>query len=555
MDKLRIDLITVESTRPRGKNDNKPPHEVLIQAIKREVAKKLNAIDSKPESIEAHAAQLVDVWNKYLTFVFDKENSTFEFYRENKALIKVVVDEQQKGILKNQLDRQLAWRFRKTPKKIEVLVPPAEEGGPPEKFMAPNPLAEAYRDEAIAHNTGFIMGTIGSVLSSRQQFNDVDATDFAPDAIATVKDKMLEYDPTQTAFSTYMTNPIKWGMLKSLKGNAQERFNRRMRHYLDAPNEEGHTVTVAVAPEGRDAMDGLSFADQESGGSIIKRLRVAGSKLTGERARKVFAYKIEHPTATLEEVGKGVDCTRENVRQALVVIGEEIGRIDPELAQFAKALINKDEDNLDPERLTLEYQPSPVQQKVIELMAEVKKDMTRLKRKLGAENVLERSGELIISRGATNGRPDLKRAAEDLKATHYVYKALEDIKSSPYVDAGFDVLSVRQIQGMAFYTGGSKALEEFIDANIEELAAAGREKVIADAVAFPGKLEKAKKLVDTFLDSRPSELSSKFNKNELNALFCAPEGSNGEVLEADDLAIVRKMGVAFIKKQALLIDF
>jgi hypothetical protein len=553
-ERLRLDLITAESTRPAGKNDRKPPHEVLAQSIKREVAKKLNAIDTEPEKLEEQANKLVNLWNNYLTFAFDKDCS-IEFYREHKTEIKVIVDEYQKGLPKNQLDRQLCWRFKKQPKKVEVLVPPEEEGGKPEKFMAPNPLAAAYQDEAIAHNAGFIMGTIGSVLAARAQSRNMDAVDFAADAIATIKDKMLEYDPSQTAFSTYMTNPIKWGMYKALNGNAQQRFDRRMSHSLNAQNDDGQPVVVAVAPEERDATDGLSFADDQSGAGIIKRLRIAGGKLTSERARKVFAYKIDHPTAILEEVGKAVGCTRENVRQALAVAGEEITRIDPELAQFATALINRDEDNIDPERLTLEYKPTPLQQEVAELVAVLKKDMARMKRKLGAENVVESDMGLVISRAATRGKPELKQVAAELQSTHYAIKALEEISTSPYVDAGFDVMSLRKIQGLAFYTGSSKPLEEFIHTHLEEIANAGRDKVIAESGMHPEKLTKAKKLVDTFLDSRPDQLTSKFIKNDLNALFCAPSGTEGEVLDKDDLMIVRKIGVAFIKKQELVIDF
>jgi len=148
----------------------------------------------------------------------------------------------------------------------------------------------------------------------------------------------------------------------------------------------------------------------------------------------------------------------------------------------------------------------------------------------------------------------LEGVATNLVATYKATKILENIVSSPFVDAGFDVLGLDHIRELAFYTGDSKAIQTFVEEHIEDMAQAGRHKVLADRKNTTEKLERITQVADRFYDATATTLSG-FNKYDINALFSAPASSSGEVLDKNDLLIVRQMGVAAIKGQALNVRF
>jgi|GEM_PF-6283339 len=546
LESLRTDLVTLDTTRTAGDNDKKPPHEQIVAAVTREVTTRLRKLNLPPGRLEEVATEEVARWNHYLTFAFDRKESTYEFYKAHETEIKAVIDCCQKGTLKGQLDRQLVSRWRHTPKEIRV----------GERTIA-NPLAAAYQDMAIAHNAALIMGTIGKVLSSPSVTTDLDAADFAADAIVTVKKKMETYDETRAALSTYITRPIAWGVMRMLSGNAQDRFDRSHRRGLGPTGDDNSEITTgieAVVPRDRDGTDGLAFVDDDTRQTLFRRLRAAGEKLDGESPRKIFAYKLDHPVSTLEETGNACGCTKENVRQVLKEIGRQMVRLDPELAGYIRALINKDEDELDVGRLSREYDSSPMQKRAIAVVAAVEKEVAAMELIVGTDNISQRNGTLRISREATRGNKRLKAAAEEMTATYDVLQIVKQIAESPFVDAGFDVLSLRDIKKLAFYPGGSQELEAFIENNIEAMAEAGRKIMRAEMAKKPSKQTESRILVDRFYESKANDLP-KFKKHDINALFFAPESSEGEIPDASDLLIVRKMGVASVRQEALQIKF
>lgn len=567
LQELHTDSITPENTRPAGPNDKKPPSEVICSAIEREVRKTIRGLEEKQDpkrikdirdvqrNLGARARHIIDQWNDYITFAFDPKQSTHEFYKKNELKIKAVVDYTQKGILKGQLDRQLIWRYRQTPK----IPSPAGSNGhggngeAAETHMIAAPVAEDYQATALAHNASFMMGTIGQVLSQPNVHTDKDANEFTDIVIHNVKEKMELYDPVQVAFSTFMTKPIKWSVHRVLHGKAQDRFNGRMKHAMEGGfNEEGDRIigVEAITPPDRSGADGIVFMEEDVRRTLMRRLREAGEKLMGDRARTVFSYKIEHPDTTLQETGEGCGCTRENVRQALGDIGRQMARIDPMLTHYVRAMIGHNAEDMDAESLQAQYEPNTLQLQVRELIDEVGRDLDGLRADIGVENIVEANGRLRISKAIRRGDKEMQEREVELEATHNALQLLQTIVDSPFVDAGFDVLSQRQLQALAFYPGGSQALEHFVDAHIEDIAIASRGKALAECKTQKGKLEKLKTLADRFYESTPDDLA-RFKKSEISALLAAPESSLGDIPDHDDLMIVRRMGIALARQSQL----
>ncbi len=535
---LRMDLLTEQTTRPAGPHDSSAPHLAIKDAVTKEVAKQLRAIKA-PKERHAGAVQAeIKRWNHYLEFAFDPAHASPVYYEAHKDDIESIAQICQKGPAKGQLDRQLIWRHKQLAQATD------------EQSQW---LAQQYLDLAIQHNTGFIMGTIGRVLSSLKRPTDREASEFTADAIGVIKDKVPQYDPSLTAISSYMTQPIGWAILRNLKGKAQDRFDRRMRKGLDlsrSDNDDISPLEPVDKPQHRDQREGFAFFEGETGEMLMERLRAAGEKLLGARARMVFAYKLEHPTATLEETGKACGCTRENVRQGLFDVGKQISRIDPELARYLQGMLNHNADEMDEERLEIRYKRNDVQLEVASLLDQLRAELETMRAAVGEDNITMLDGKMLVSKLVTRGNASMQRKADNLIATHEAVEALQLVVDSPFVDAGFDAMDIRSILKVAFYPGGSRLLEAFIEDNIEDMAIAARQRMKGEMEKSPAKAQAVKTLVDRFFAAKPGELSS-FGKHDVNALFAAECGTDGCVPARLDLLLVREMGAALVGKREL----
>lgn len=544
---LRTDLVTERSTRPAGPNDKKPPHEVIAKAVRRKVSNILHDIDAE-SSFEACKQMQATIrrWNNYLTFAFDRKASTAEFFKEHETDIKDVIGHCQEGTLKAQLDRQLIWRWKNTPRTIRT----------PDRGTVANPLAQAYQDMAIEHNTYLIMGTIGNTLSSPNVHTDLEATDFAADAIETVKDKMESYDPVRAAFSTWITPPISWGILRTLKGTAQQRFERGIRGFgqgsAEYGDEEGHALPKEPAtPKERDGADGLAFLDPGVKRTVFRRLGKTINMLDSPDLKELFAYKLKHPSATLEQMGKHFNLTKERIRQKFTSIGRQLEERDPHLARIIRGMVERDEEAMDVDLLSIRYDQSPLQQRLRSVIAAVESDMRTMEETIGKDHIHIHEGEMLVSQEALRVNGISRSMAEGLIATHDALELLKKIRSSAQMEAGFGALTIREIQRLAFYPGGSDALTQFIEEHLEDLANAGRQKIMREG---PIKVKAAERMLDRFYESTQDDLA-KFRKNDVNLIFCAPRSSDGEVPDAYDLRLIRDLGVASVRQETPSLRF
>lgn len=539
---LRDDLITEQHTRPAGEHDAMPPHEVILGAVTRSVKKELNAITLEDGAFEEAAKRVIRKWNHYIAFVFDP-NSSIESYHRNAEDIKAVADIAQSGSLKAQLDRQIIWRAQQLP---------TQRIHPDTQNLTDTSLQDIYCDLAIRHNTRFILGTIGNTLKKSNPDLLPSTNDFTPNIIQMMKDKMRAgYDPVRVNVSTYMSNPIRWTILRELTGLAQDRFYQSIKNGLigTANSEDGVMHDPRAHDTRNAATSGLAFSGEHGGQEIIDRMIRAAEQLDSEKGKEIFASKVAHPDATLQKLSTEHQITRERVRQVLCDVGRQIRRIDPALATYCDAIINHDEAELDAESLKNTQGPSVRQEQVRQLLADVSHEMDALKASIGPQHIIERgNGELMISSTVTRGNKKQTKAAKDLIFTHETCKALEKIVASPFKDADFDVLSLRELQSLAFYPGGSTHLTAFVDAHLEDIADTVRTKHVAGTNNMPKLLAKSHALIEAYLHASDDDLKA-YGKATLNGLLGSIEDHSGQALNGADLKLIRTLGMAHARRQ------